>query len=83
MSELGHNSVNGEHLRAFVERVEELETEKRQTADLIKDIYAEARSTGFDAKTIRIIVAMRRKEKAKRDEEEAILALYLAALGME
>lgn len=82
MSELGHNSVNGDHLRAFVERVETLESEKRDTAELIKDVYSEARSTGFDAKTIRTIVAMRRKEKAKRDEEEAILSLYLSALGM-
>jgi len=82
MSELGHNSVNGDHLRAFVERVEGLESEKRETAELIKEVYAEARSTGFDAKTIRTIVAMRRKEKTKRDEEEAILALYLSALGM-
>ena len=83
MTDIGHNSVNGDHLRQFIERIEKLEEEKRVIADDIKDVYAEAKSTGFDAKMIRKIVAMRRVEEAKRQEEEAILELYLAALGME
>lgn len=83
MSDIGHNSVNGDHLRAFVERIEKMESDKRVIADDIKDVYAEAKSTGFDAKMIRKIVAMRRVDEAKRREEEAILELYLAALGME
>jgi uncharacterized protein (UPF0335 family) len=83
MTDIGHNSVNGDHLRQFIERVEKLEEEKRGIADDIKGVYAEAKSTGFDAKMIRKIVAMRRVEEAKRQEEEAILELYLAALGTE
>ena len=83
MSDIGHNSVNGDHLRQFIERIEKMEADKRVIADDIKDVYAEAKSTGFDAKMIRKIVAMRRVEEAKRQEEEAILELYLAALGME
>lgn len=83
MSDIGHNSVNGDHLRAFVERIEKMESDKRVIADDIKDVYAEAKSTGFDAKMIRKIVAMRRVDEAKRKEDEAILELYLAALGME
>jgi uncharacterized protein (UPF0335 family) len=81
MTDIGHNSVNGDHLRQFIERVEKLEEEKRGIAEDIKDVYAEAKSTGFDPKMIRKIVAMRRVDKAKRDEEEAILELYLSALG--
>lgn len=83
MSEIGHNSVNGDHLRQFIERIEKLEEEKRVIADDIKDVYLEAKSTGYDAKMMRKIIAMRRVEEAKRQEEDAILELYLAALGME
>lgn len=81
MSEVGHNGVNSEHLRAFIERIEKLEEEKRAIADDIKDVYAEAKGTGFDAKIIRKIVSMRRMDRDKRREEEEILDLYLSALG--
>lgn len=80
--DVGHNSVNGAHLRAFIERVEKLEEEKRAIAEDIKDVYGEAKGTGFDPKMIRKIVAIRRVDKAKRAEEEAILAIYMSALGM-
>jgi uncharacterized protein (UPF0335 family) len=83
MTDIGHNSVNGDDLRRYIESVEKLEEEKRSISDDIKDVYAEAKSTGYDAKMMRKIVAMRRVDKAKRDEEEAILELYLSALGME
>ncbi len=75
-------AVNASHLRAFIERIEKLEEEKRAIADDIKDVYAEAKGTGFDAKILRKIVSMRRMDREKRREEEEILDLYLTALGM-
>jgi uncharacterized protein (UPF0335 family) len=76
------NTVNGGHLRSFIERIEKLEEEKRAIADDIKEVYGEAKGTGFDAKVMRKIVSMRRQDKSKRQEEEEILDLYLSALGM-
>jgi uncharacterized protein (UPF0335 family) len=73
--------VNGGHLRSFIERIERLEEEKRAIADDIKDVYGEAKSTGFDPKIMRKIVSLRRQDKHKRAEEEEILELYMAALG--
>jgi uncharacterized protein (UPF0335 family) len=81
MSELGHNSVNGGHLKAFIERIECMEEEKKALAEDIKDIYAVAKSQGYDAKIMRKIVAMRKQDATKRREQEEILHLYLLALG--
>jgi len=78
----GTEAVNAGHLRAFVERIERLEEEKKALSDDIKDVYAEAKGTGFDAKIIRKIVSIRKQDRDKRREEEEILELYLAALGM-
>lgn len=75
-------AVNASHLRAFIERIERLEEEKRAIADDIKEVYAEAKGNGFDAKIMRKIVSMRRQDREKRIEEETILDLYLNALGM-
>jgi uncharacterized protein (UPF0335 family) len=77
----GSNMVNGSHLRAFIERIEKLDEERRAIADDIKDIYLELKGVGFDPKIVRKIVSMRKKDKAKREEEEALIDLYLAALG--
>ncbi len=77
------NSVDGGHLLAFIERIEKLEEEKRAIADDIKDVYSEAKGTGFDPRIMRKIVSLRRQDKSKRQEEEEILGLYLSALGME
>jgi uncharacterized protein (UPF0335 family) len=74
--------VNSGHLRSFIERIEKMEEEKKAIADDIKDIYAEAKGTGFDSKIIKMIVKLRRQDKDKRKEEEEILDLYLSALGM-
>lgn len=71
------NAVNTSHLRAFIERIEKLEEEKRAIADDIKDVYAEAKGTGFDAKVMRKIVSIRRQDKSKRQEEEEILTSIL------
>jgi uncharacterized protein (UPF0335 family) len=76
------NAVNGGHLRSFIERIEKLEEEKRAIADDIKDVYGEAKGTGFDIKVMRKVISLRRQDKSKRQEEEEILDLYLSALGM-
>ena len=75
------NMIDGKHLEAFITRIEKLEGEKRAIADDIKSVYAEAKGTGFDSKIIRKIVSLRKMDRAKRDEEEALLDLYLSALG--
>jgi uncharacterized protein (UPF0335 family) len=75
------NSVDAGHLRAFLERIERLEEEKRAIADDIKEVYAEAKGTGYDVKIMRKIVSIRRMDADKRREEEEILDIYLAALG--
>lgn len=81
MSDRGHNGVNADHLASFISRIEKLEGEKRAIADDVKDVYAEAKGTGYDARIIRKIVAMRRMDRDKRREEEEMLDLYLTALG--
>jgi len=75
-------TVAAGQLRAFVERIERLEEEKQSIAEDIKEVYAEAKGCGFDTKAIRTIVRLRKKDQAERQEEEAILDLYLSALGM-
>ena len=71
-----------DHLKAFVERIERLEEEKKAIADDIRDVYAEAKGTGFDTKALRTIVRMRKQDTDERKEQEAILETYLHALGM-
>jgi len=70
-------------LRAFVERIERLEEEKAGIAADVKDVYAEAKGEGFDTKIIRKLIALRKKDRQERAEEEELLELYKAALGME
>lgn len=77
------NPSTAGQLKAFIERIERLEEEKRQIADDIKDVYAEAKGTGFDAKILRKIVSLRRQDANERREQEEILETYLRALGME
>lgn len=76
------DNVSAEQLRLFIERIERLEEEKRGMMDDIKDVYAEAKSTGFDSKTMRKIVGLRRMEKHHRDEADALLETYRQALGL-
>lgn len=80
------NDVGGvaaQQLKSVVERIERLEEEKAGIANDIKDIYAEAKSQGFDIKIVRQIIRLRKKAKEERQEEEELLELYKAALGME
>jgi uncharacterized protein (UPF0335 family) len=74
--------VARDQLRSIVERVERLEEEKKVIADDIKEVYAEAKANGFDTKTLRTVVRLRKQEAAERQEQEAMLDLYLHALGM-
>jgi len=75
-------TVAAGQLRALIERIERLEEEKKTIADDIKDVFAEAKGTGFDTKALRTIIRLRKKDAAERAEEEAIVDLYMAALGM-
>ena len=76
------DNVSAEQLRQFIERVETLEEEKRAIQDQVKDVYAEAKGTGFDVKTMRHIVRLRRMEKHHRDEADALIETYRKALGL-
>ena len=71
-----------EHLKAFVERVERLEEERKAISDDIRDVYAEARTNGFDIKALRAIVRLRKQDADERREQETILETYMLALGM-
>lgn len=75
-------TVAAGQLRAFLERVERLEEEKQTIADDIKEVFAEAKGTGFNTKIMRKIIRMRRMDQAERREEESVTEIYLAALGM-
>lgn len=75
--------VSGQRLKAFIERIERLETEKAALGDDIKDIYAEAKGVGFDAKTMRKVIRLRKMDAEKRREEDELLELYKSAIGLE
>ena len=72
-----------EQLKAFIERVERLEEEKKAIADDIRDVYAEAKGSGFDVKALRAIVRLRKQDTDERREQQAILETYMHALGMD
>jgi uncharacterized protein (UPF0335 family) len=76
------NSVAGDQLRAFVERVERLEEEIKVLNTDKSEVYAEAKGNGFDVPTIKKIVRMRKMDEASRQEADALLSIYLSALGM-
>lgn len=78
----GHNSFAADELRLLIERIERLEEEKRQIGLDVKDVYAEGKSRGYDTKTMRQIVRLRRMDEQARAEAEALLETYKAALGM-
>ena len=71
-----------DHLKAFIERIERLEEEKKAIADDIRDVYAEAKGNGFDVKALRTIIRLRKQDPNERQEEESILETYMNALGM-
>jgi uncharacterized protein (UPF0335 family) len=74
--------IAGDRLKSFIERIERLEEEKRVLAEDIKEVYAEAKGTGFDTKIMRQIIRLRKRDKDDLDEEETLLDVYKRALGM-
>ncbi|MCB1480147.1 MAG: DUF2312 domain-containing protein [Tepidamorphaceae bacterium] len=79
---MADTTIAREQLKSIIERVERLEEEKQAIAGDIRDIYAEAKANGYDVKTLRKVVQLRKKDSDQREEEEAMLTLYLHALGM-
>lgn len=83
---IGHNvktgEVSGSRLKSFIERVERMEQERKAINEDIKDIYSEAKATGFEPKIMRKIVALRKQNLEKRREESEIMELYMSAIGM-
>ena len=82
MSGIGHNGEEDDRLRLLIERIERLEEDKKAISGDIKEVYAEAKANGFDTKILRKVISLRKKDAAEREEEESMLDVYLAALGM-
>ncbi len=74
--------IAGDHLRAFIERIERLEEEKKALAADIREVYGEAKGNGFEPKIMRRLVSLRRMDQADRQEEEELLDLYRRAIGV-
>lgn len=79
----GTHGVARNQLKSFVERIERLEEEKKTLSDDIKDVYGEAKGTGFDTKILKKVIGLRKKDEQERMEEDALLDTYLVALGMQ
>ena len=75
-------NVTADELRQLIERIEQFEAEKKDIAEQLKEVYAEAKGRGFDTKALREIVSLRKKHANERQEEDAILEVYMTALGM-
>ena len=75
-------SVTADELRQFIERLEQLESEKKDLAEQLKEVMAEAKGRGYDTKVLRKVLAMRKRKPDELAEEEAVLEVYKAALGM-
>lgn len=82
MSYPSNQSVAGDQLRAFFERIERLHDERQAIGDDIKEVFAEAKANGFDTKVMKIVLQKRRMDHAERLEQETIVELYMTALGM-
>lgn len=78
----GSGGIAAAQLKSIIERIERLEEEKKALADDIRDVYAEAKANGYDTKTLRQVVKIRKLDRAEREEQEALLDVYLHALGM-
>lgn len=78
----GHNQISGNRLKSFIERIERLEEEKKALSEDVRDVYSEAKGTGFDPKIMRKIVGLRKMNLEKRREEQELIELYQSAIGM-
>ena len=81
-ADIANTGVAAEELKQFVERIERLEEEKKAISDDIKDVFGEMKGRGFDTKVVRQVLRIRKQDHAERQEMEAILDLYMSALGM-
>lgn len=77
---IGHNTLAGGQLKAIIERVEHLEEEKKEIAEQVKEVYAEAKANGYSTKILRQVVKMRKMDAEQRQEDEAMLDIYWRAL---
>lgn len=77
----GATTIAADRLRSFIERIERLEEEKAAIASDVKDVYAEAKGEGYDSKILRQVIRIRKMDRADRQEQEALLELYLSAIG--
>ena len=75
------SQINNNQLKAYIERIEKLEEEKAAIAQDVKDVFAESKGTGFDPKIMKKVLALRKQDKSKRDKEQALIDLYMSALG--
>lgn len=82
MAKLQNGNITADQLRSYIERIERLEEEKKGIADDIKDVFAEAKSNGFDTKTMKQVMKLRKMDANERDEQEYMLDVYKRALGM-
>jgi len=80
--QLGHNSVPADQLKSIIERIENLEEDRAGIALDIREVYAEAKGNGYDAKALRQLIKLRKQDEAEREEQEHILDVYKSALGM-
>lgn len=78
----GRGGIAADHLKSFIERIERLEEEKAAIAGDIKEVYAEAKGTGFDTRVMRAIIRLRKLEPNDRQEQEELLDIYMRAVGM-
>lgn len=81
-ADIASTGVAADELKQFIERLERLEEEKANIGNDIKEVFAELKGRGFDVKAVRSILRIRKKDHAERQEEEAMLELYMQALGM-
>jgi len=79
---MAEGSIAADELRLLIERIERLEEEKKAIADDVKDVYGEAKARGYDPKTMRTVIRLRKMENQARQEAEAMVETYMAALGM-
>lgn len=80
MADVG--GIAGERLKSFIERIERLEEEKAALASDVRDVYAEAKSAGFDVKILRQVIRLRKMDEPDRNEQEELIDLYMRAIGM-
>jgi uncharacterized protein (UPF0335 family) len=78
----GKGTIQADRLKSFIERIERLEEERTATSGDIREVYAEAKSAGYDTKVMRQIVRLRKMDAADRQEQEALLDVYLQAIGL-